>query len=206
MPHATLSIEVPNRVWLGGLTRRYPGTRLRILAVFPDDDTGVAMAEVVGPDLEGFLRDMRSLEAVPAVEVLRRADDEVLIQFDTTNPLLLIPVRRSGALLDLPFEVSDGTARWEVTATRDRLSRLGEQLRELDISFEVESVQQRVETDQLLTDHQRTLVETAVDEGYYDTPRDTTLTELAETVNIAKSTASETLHRAESKIIREFVD
>ena len=62
-----------------------------------------------------------------------------------------------------------------------------------------------METDHLLTDRQRTPVETAVAEGYYDTPRDCTLTELAEEVDVAKSTASETLHRAEGKIIEQLV-
>jgi hypothetical protein len=92
-----------------------------------------------------------------------------------------------------------------VTATRDRLSALGDQLRELGLEFDVESVTQRVETDRLLTDRQATLVETAVEAGYYDTPRSCTLTDLAERAGIAKSTASETLHRAEGKIVKQFV-
>lgn len=45
----------------------------------------------------------------------------------------------------------------------------------------------------------------AVEAGYYDTPRDCTLTDLAETVGLAKSTCSETLHRAEGQIIKQFV-
>jgi predicted DNA binding protein len=44
-----------------------------------------------------------------------------------------------------------------------------------------------------------------VERGYYDTPRTCTLTELADHLGIAKSTASERLHRAEGAIIRAFV-
>ena len=72
-----------------------------------------------------------------------------------------------------------------MTTTQDRLSTLG---------------------DQLLTERQQGLVRTAVDAGYYNTPRECTLTELAEIVDIATSTASETLHRAEAKIITQFVE
>jgi predicted DNA binding protein len=61
-----------------------------------------------------------------------------------------------------------------------------------------------VETPELLTDQQRRLLVTAVEEGYYDTPRECTLTELAEAVDLAKSTASVTLHRAEERVIKEF--
>jgi len=57
----------------------------------------------------------------------------------------------------------------------------------------------------LLTETQTELVETAIEQGYYDTPRTCSLTDLGREVDIAKSTASETLHRAEEKIIKQFV-
>ena len=191
---------------MGRLTRRHPDAEFRILTAFPDGDHGVAMAEVTADQLEEVLRDMSDCEEVVDLELLGQPGPGALVQFETSEPLLLVPVRKSGALLDLPFEVQDGHASWDVTATRDRLSTLGDQLRTLGISFEVESVTQQVEPDRLLTDRQSTLVETAVENGYYDTPRDCTLTDLAEAVGIAKSTASETLHRAEGKIIKQFVD
>jgi predicted DNA binding protein len=51
----------------------------------------------------------------------------------------------------------------------------------------------------------RYLLRTAVERGYYDTPRRCTLTELAEALDMAKSTCSETLHRAEGKITKQFL-
>ncbi len=47
---------------------------------------------------------------------------------------------------------------------------------------------------------------TAVEEGYYDTARTCSLTELAGEVGIAKSTCSETLHRAEETVIKQFIE
>jgi len=206
MPRAVLTVHIPDRVWMGRLTRRHPDAEFRILTAFPDGDHGTAMAEVTVDRPGEVLQDMDDCEEVVDLELLGRPGPEALVQFETSEPLLLVPVRKSGALLDLPFEVRDGRASWEVTATRDRLSTLGDQLQALGISFEVESVTQGVEADRLLTDRQSTLVETAVEEGYYDTPRDCTLTDLAAEVGVAKSTASETLHRAEGKIVKEFVD
>jgi hypothetical protein len=206
MPRAILTVTIPDQVWIGNLTRQHPDANFRILAAFPDGDRGTAMAEITAPELDEVLHEMETLPEVTDLELLGYPGPEALVQFETSEPLLLLPIRESGALLDLPFEVGDGDATWEVTATRDRLSDLGDQLRTLGIDFEVESVTREVETDHLLTDRQSTLVETAVEEGYYDTPRDCTLTELADAVGVAKSTASETLHRAEEKVIKEFVD
>lgn len=61
------------------------------------------------------------------------------------------------------------------------------------------------ETDGQLTGTQYSLVVRAVELGYYDTPRECSLTDLAEAVGLAKSTVSETLHRAEGKLIKSVV-
>jgi len=44
------------------------------------------------------------------------------------------------------------------------------------------------------------------DHPYYDTQREVSLSELANEFGIAKSTCSEVLHRAEGKIVKEFLD
>lgn len=67
-------------------------------------------------------------------------------------------------------------------------------------------VRQRIEPEQLLTERQLTLVRAAVEHGYYDTPRRCSLTGLPAEIDLAKWTCSETLHRAEGRIIKQFLD
>lgn len=52
-----------------------------------------------------------------------------------------------------------------------------------------------------LSDRQREAVRTAIDLGYYDTPRGATSDEIARELNCATSTAAEHLRKAESKVI-----
>ena len=202
---SALSITTPESVWIGRLSRAHPDATFEILTVFTRESGGVAFAEVTSPDVETVVAELDAAEGVTTADVLQRAGESALVQFETASPILLLPVRNAGTPLDLPFPVSDGSVTWEVTAPRSRLSTLADQLREFDIQFDVVSVRQEMETEQLLTPKQRALVRTAVAEGYYDTPRDCTLTDLAETLGIAKSTCSETLHRAEEKTINQFV-
>lgn len=206
MPRAELAITVPESVWVGDLSRRHPEATFRVLSVFPQPDSGVALAEVTAPDVAEVVTELSEYDDVTETEVLQHRDDTVLVQFETREPVLLVPVRNARTPLELPFSVADGTVSWEVTASSDRLSSLGDQLRELGIEFDVRSVQEVMEAEGMLTPTQHQLVETAVEEGYYETPRRCTLTDLAETADIAKSTCSETLHRAEGKIVTEFVD
>jgi len=206
MPRAELTLTIPEAVWIGELSRSFPAAEFRILAAVPGDDAGVGLAEVTADDLVAVLGEMDDSDAVTSLEILQRWEDTALVQFETSDPLLLFPVQGSGVPLEMPFELSDGEARWEITAPQERLSALGQQLEEFGIPFHVERVSQHVETEQLLTGSQLELIEAAVENGYYDTPRDCSLTELADAVGIAKSTCSETLHRAEEKIVKEFVD
>lgn len=205
MPHAKLTLTVPEEVWIGELTRAYPEATIRILAAISDDEDGVGLAEIVSESLPEVVAEMDGYDDVTDLDLMRREDDRAVIQFSTTEPLLLLPARGSGVPLEMPFELSDGEAVWEVTAPQDRLSALGDQLELFDISFSVDYIQQHVTDEPLLTERQRRLLCQAVEDGYYDTPRECSLTELAERMEIAKSTASETLHRAEEKVIKEFV-
>lgn len=206
MPTARLELTVPDTVWIGELTRQYPTAQFRILAALSNENSGVGLAEIESASLPTLLAEMEAFEDVTEMEVLNDPDDTALVQFETTLPLLLLPARDSGVPLEMPFTLSNGTAIWEVTAPSDRLSELGSQLRAFDISFQIAYLHQDIDREQLLTETQERLITTAIDQGYYDTPRDCSLTDLAEQLDVAKSTASETLHRAEEKIIKEFVD
>lgn len=204
MPRARLRLTLPTAVWIGRISQNHPAARFRILAALPDGETGVSLAEINAPEIARVLESVESAAAIDTLELLQSNENQVLVQFETSEPLLLFPVRDSGIPLELPFEIQDGEAVWELTASQSRLSQLGEQLEAVGIDFTVEYVKQHIEPDQLLTERQRRLVQAAIEHGYYDTPRECSLTELAEILDIAKSTCSETLHRAEEKILKQF--
>jgi predicted DNA binding protein len=92
-----------------------------------------------------------------------------------------------------------------VTAPQERLSTLAEQLDNFGIRYRVEYVRDQLHDESLLTDRQRRVVAAAVEAGYYDTPRDCSLTELADDLDIAKSTASETIRRATDRVVAQFL-
>lgn len=204
MPTATLEITLPEHVWIGEVSRTYPDAVVRILAAIPDDDSGAGLAEIESNSIDPLLEDVRDHDTISDLAILNQTNEQALVQFETQLPLLLLAARDSGVPLEMPFEVTNGTAYWTLTAPRDRLSELGEQLRAMGITFSLESLTANESSEPLLTETQTKLIKRAIDEGYYDTPRDCSLTELADKVGLAKSTASETLHRAEGKIIKQF--
>lgn len=206
MPQAKLELTLPEGVWVGEVSRTYPDAHFRVLSAIPHEHTGVALVEVNSPELDAVLATMEDRPEFQTFEILNQGAESALVQFETTNPMLLMLIQSSGVPLELPFEFSDGTAVWEITASHESLSELGDQLDSFGIPFNVEALQYEVGEEALLTEAQQSLLETAVEMGYYESPRACSLTDIAEAVGRAKSTVSETLHRAEGQIITRYIE
>lgn len=208
VPRARLTITLPEAVWVGRLSRAHPATTFRVLSAFTTDDGGVGIVEVEtgeGSDPSPIVDDIGAQADVTDLTVLHAEGDRALVQFGTTQPQLLQAVQAAGAPIDLPVDIVDGAARVTITAAHDRVAALGQRLDAFGLDYRLESLDGDHGRSELLTDGQRALLEAALEAGYYDTPRTCTLTELAERTGRAKSTVSETLHRAESALVREHV-
>lgn len=206
MTQARLVVEMPDGPWVADVSRSHPDATFQVLAGLPGDGPGFALVWITAPDVDAVLEDMDEHPAVTEMSIMQQTDHEATVHFETSAPLLLIAAKESGVPIQMPVEIVEGEATIDVTGAHDRLSELGRQFREFGLEFRVKYIQERMELSQLLTETQQQLVLEAVDHGYYDTPRRCSLTDLAEEVGLAKSTCSETLHRAEEAIVKDFVD
>lgn len=204
MPYAKLTITVPDSVWISEVSRAHPDTRFRVLAATANTASGVARLAILGDDHEAVCAEMREYDAVTEVRVLDRQSGTSRVQVETTVPLLLNTFQDSGVPMELPLELRDGEMTLEVTVPQQTLSEFGETLDQFGIRYTVDRIQQDVESEPVLTDRQQWVLDEAIERGYYDTPRRTTLVELADELDIAKSTCSEILHRAEGQALKEF--
>lgn len=206
MTQARLAVELPDGPWAADISREFPEATLRVIAALPGDGPGFALVWITAPDIAAVLDAMESHPAVTEASVMDRSDHEATVQFETSAPLLLLAAKRSGVPIEMPVEISDGEAVIDVTGAHDRVAELGRQFDELGLEFRVKYVRERVQTSQLLTETEQDLLVRAVEEGYYDTPRSCSLTELADRVGLAKSTCSEALHRVEEIAVKRLVE
>ncbi|GAD52940.1 bacterio-opsin activator domain-containing protein [Halarchaeum acidiphilum MH1-52-1] len=194
-------------MWVRPISRRYPDVCFRVLAAFPGTaDGGIGLVEISGPDLPAVRDAVESSDVLRTVDVLHDGDGGTLVRFETSAPLLLRALRSARVPLELPFEVRDGVANWTLTAARDDLSRLGDELDARGVDYRLERVRDDAGRDPaLLTERQHELLELAVERGYYDHPRGATLTELAAEAGVAKSTLSGLLQRAEGRVVKRHL-
>ncbi len=105
--------------------------------------------------------------------------------------------------------------RWRILMQNDEkvgmlYDTIGASLREgLTFRFEhlkpVESSPLAPFDSRSLRPEQRRVLEVAMEEGYYETPRETTLDEIADRLDCPRSTVSYRLRRAEAEVVSEFL-
>jgi len=208
MPHAKLTIDIPEATWIGDISTAHPEVVFQVVTSLPGEGTGIGLVRLVATDPLPIITDIQSRDDVEDLELLWKHDDEALLQIQTVNPLPLLPVWRAGVPLKMPFDIQEGEATWEVTTSTSRLSSLRDHLDDLGIDFGIEYVREidASQADQLLTDRQQEVLLAAVEAGYYIAPREATLGDVAEALGVANATCSDILHRAEGHIIHWFVE
>lgn len=208
MPRAKLVVSVPEELWIHEVSTAWPEVTFRVISLLTAPSGAVGVIEVAASNPVPVLSAAAECEDVRELELLWKRGDAALLQIEATNPALLAPTVRAGVPLETPFEIRDGEATWELTTSGGRLSELGNQLEEGGISYRIEYVRDvdGDRDDDPLTDRQREVFLLALEEGYYDVPRRTTLTEVADVLDVSKATCSDVLHRAEGKIARQFAE
>lgn len=208
MPRAKLNVSIPDDTWIHEVSAEAPETVFSIIAVLSGETSGMALLEIRARQPIPIIAAIERRDDITEFDLVWKRDETTLVQIETTNPLLLFPILQAGIPLHTPFDVIDGVATWEITTSSERLSTLGSRLEEADIGFDIEYVRDGPSdaTDHLLTDRQREVLLTAAEQGYYDTPRRTTLTDVSESLGISKATGSDVLHRAEGTVLKWYID
>ena len=208
MPTAKLRLSIPEHGWTHDVTTAYPDAQFRVIAILSGETNGIALLEIRATNPVSILADIERRDDIADFDLLWKQGDTTMVQIETTNPLLLSAILQTGIPVQTPFEVTDGTAVWKISTSSDRLSALGTRLDEVGIDFDIEYVYDEPSdpSNFLLTDRQREVLVAAAEQGYYETPRRATLTEVSDSLDISKATGSTVLHRAEGNVISWFIE
>lgn len=191
--------------WLATISTEFLDDEFRLLATQLRDEGALVILEVLTPKGDALVHRFENTPEVRSFEVLHRDEQTVLIQFVTSATKSYDPLFRSKNTSLYPTILRDGWFSVTVAASHERLSKYTDELAAVGIPYHVLSLTQSYDSSEVLTDRQWEIVTEAVECGYYETPRGCTVTELAASFGIHKSAASRLLHRAESRIIEEFV-
>ncbi len=203
MPTAQTKTEVTHES-INRLSREYPDDEFRLLGHHRTDG-GMYVLFESPVDAATMTPYFESDSAVTEYEVLHTDDRTTFVQLRIDRPATYRAVLHSGNLPRSPLVVRDGWIYGEITTSMEGIQKFVSGLQERDVRYEIVSLTQSYDDDDLLTDRQREVVREAVDRGYYETPRACTLSDIADALAVNKSTVGDVLNRAEGRIITQFM-
>ncbi|WP_222914673.1 helix-turn-helix domain-containing protein [Natrinema sp. SYSU A 869] len=202
MPRATLKTKSNNG--LVALSEAYPDAVFEVLGAWPDGDELRLLVKTDALSVDSLIETVGVISTVTGFEIRHGGSDRVLFEVTTTTPEPHGAMADSGIVPSFPLHLEDGWLVGDLVASQDQLSAFRNELDSAGIEYLITQVSAMPAESPLLTDRQREVVNVALEHGYYDSPRDCTLTMLAEHLEVNKSAVSRVLHRAEGKIINAY--
>ncbi len=186
---------------------QHPHLNFEVLGCMPlDSETMVEDVRVKGPGAsEDLLQELRKSWDVKSAEVVRYSGNSTVHRL-TLATCPIIAIHQDLHLLPtFPFGVKNGTVTMLVTGSPEQVRQMFARLKERipDVTF---SSIRRTFVDgreSLLTPRQVEVFQTALSAGYWDVPRRTNLTLLAEVFHVSKSTLHETIAQIENRLLHE---
>ncbi|MDL5361415.1 helix-turn-helix domain-containing protein [Halalkalicoccus sp. NIPERK01] len=191
---------------LGGTIAAVPGVRMEVEKFASAADESKRPLIWIQTDDYGAVDGALSADpTVASHAVVGEAEGRRLYELAWTDPadVTFCALERFGGHLRYA-SLTDG--QWAVELlfpTRERLSRMYEAITERGLPITVDSIHELDEAtaDRPLTENQRRTLETALATGYYDIPRETTLSDLAEEMDVSHQALSERLRRAHKQLV-----
>lgn len=207
MIKASLRIRMPD-TWIKDIGSRYPSP-IKFMGCMPYGERGGrGLVEIEGDPVitDKLIEDIRRHPSVCKVEVSRFGDGKISGSIITNQCVACRALTGSECFLTHARSSKDGTVEWNlVTASNTTLGPLIEKLRDSGCGVEINSIT-RITGQDVVTRRQEEIIRTALERGYYDYPRKTTIRELAKVFGISPSTLGEILQRGERNIIEAFLE
>lgn len=205
MPRARLSLR--SNEGLVALSEAHPEASFAVLGAWPRDDRLRALVETADVGAGTLAATVADLDLLADLAVRYDGSERVRFEVDTPRPPAHGSMADSGVVPPFPLDLEAGWLSGELVTSRAQLAAFRQELEAADIAYDVELV----ETDpaapaDLLTERQREVVDAALAAGYYDYPRECSLTELAADLGVDKSVVSRILQRAEGRVMSDWTD
>lgn len=174
--------------------------------------------------LDNALAMLRDHDAMDQYRLLARRGEEALIRNMVEETSAMRALRDHDGYLTGPFEATASSEQWHVGFDRERAADGALAALERNNEFTVESRDTLSFADYFdgienvdaakgvldavrgLTDTERETVVRALEAGYYDAPRDATVTDLAKEFDVSTTDISKNIRRGERKLLAVLVD
>lgn len=185
--------------------------RLEILGHLAINEKSVTQLAEIKLKEGGDLEDFSKLENFEIIKVHEENDDGILVSLLCTHPLAVSAVELSNIHIHPPYGISEEKGmELRISGVSNSVSRFIRLIRMVlpPDNIAVQTFQKednRSIWESILTDRQIEVLEHATRKGFYSMDRNVTLKQLADEMNMARSTYGEHIRRAEVEIMNKVM-
>lgn len=185
--------------------------RLEILGHLAINEKSVTQLAEIKLKEGGDLEDISKLENFEIIEVHEENDDGILVSLLCTHPLAVSAVELSNIHIHPPYGISEEKGmELRISGVSNSVSRFIRLIRMVlpPDNIAVQTFQKednRSIWESILTERQIEVLEHATRKGFYSMDRNVTLKQLADEMNMARSTYGEHIRRAEVEIMNKVM-
>ncbi|MBN1215406.1 MAG: helix-turn-helix domain-containing protein [Candidatus Lokiarchaeota archaeon] len=205
---ARIKIKFPDKIWISEIFKKFKDIRMEIINFLPYDlerSIGNALINIIYYDIDSIIKVIQNHDSVYEFNLIEKNENFIKFNVKTKDPYLLYAVIKCGVLVDFPINVKEGYAYWRLISTRDRINNLLNLFEEKKMEYillkignspyTLEKEENKLNFDELK------VLNTAINEGFFEIPREISLENLANKLGKSKSALSVMLRKIIKKKI-----
>ncbi len=203
MLEAIISVKVPD--FVGDISKKHDAM-IKILGCVPFSERGAkSLLEIRAAEgkMEGVMSDFKASHGFSSVELAQTGRDKMLATVSTTKCAICSTMAGSGCFL-ISARAEGDSLNWTVLASSNvQIKALIDRMRKNGLNarlLRIKDISSREE----LTRRQEDILKIALEKGYFDYPKKTSVRELANLFGISISTLSEILRSGQKKVMATY--
>ena len=203
MLEAVISVRVPD--FVGDISKRHDAM-VKILGCVPFSETGAkSLLEIRAKEekIPGVMKDFKASHGFSEVHMAQTGKDKMLATVSTTKCAICSTMASSGCFL-VSATAKNDNLHWTVLASKnDQIKALIARMKDNGMDATLQSIRD-ISSKEELTKRQEDILKIALEKGYFDYPKRTSIRELAKLFGISNSTLSEILRSGQKKVMASY--
>jgi predicted DNA binding protein len=203
MLEAVIAVRIPD--FVGDISKRHDAV-VKILGCVPFSKTGAkSLLEIRAKEekIPGVMQDFKASHGFTDVDMAQTSKDKMLATVSTNKCAICSTMAGSGCFL-ISATAKDEKLYWTVLASRnDQIKALIGRMKDNGMDASVKSLRD-ISSKEELTKRQEDILKIALEKGYFDYPKGTSIRELAAMFGISISTLSEILRSGQKKVMASY--
>jgi predicted DNA binding protein len=204
MLEAVISITPPHS-WIRRVTSEFPAV-IRVLDCrsLPDGEGVQELFEVTSaPELSEKIEEcLRQDSYVYDIDIVKADRGRVIGSLKTHKCTACKTFARANCFLVSATSKPDGKLEWAVLGNDTMVKSLMQELEDQKVTGEVVKIS-KIKDEEELTARQESILQIALEKGYFEFPKKITLRQLAKALDISPATLTEILRRGQKRVLEE---